>query len=297
MNKSSKTHSSTLNIAGCSFTFSAQDEAFALPDAYSQFTVDTATPSPAGTYTLCSDLLFQANQDILWSGTTWRMVREEDAYRVDLRVLDTETWIPTARLSPDFSSGDLVPLVGRNPVISDVSLNYPLDQVIFINRLPRCGAVLLHASGILHNEKVYLFCGRSDIGKTTMARIWRDAGATLLNDDRMLVWVENGTIMASPSPWHGEDPEINLATAPVAGIYHLHQTSQHELKSLDAIKSLSALTATAVLPFYLKENLDHGLDVLQTVAENVSSYRLGFQPTPDVVGFILKSNIEPKSGC
>lgn len=279
--------SQTFCLADRFFLFSSGKD-LPFPESYSPFQVTDRSENLDGAYTFRDSLNSLPSKSVLWTGPTWRMVCEEESYRVDLRILDTEEWMPSARVCSDFSRGELVPLVGRDPAPSSAALNYPLDQVLFINRLPRCGAVLLHASGVLHHEKIYLFCGRSDIGKTTLARLWRDAGATLLNDDRMLIWMDGDTLLASPSPWHGEDPEIHVHKAPVTGIYHLHQSREHTLESLPPVQALSALTATAVLPFYLKENLEYGLTVLHAAAGQAASYRLGFQPAPDVVEFVMR---------
>lgn len=64
--------------------------------------------------------------------------------------------------------------------------------------------VLLHSVGVLHEGRAYLFSGRSNAGKTTLARKAAAAGARVLSDDINLVIPEDGTYRAHKVPFTGE---------------------------------------------------------------------------------------------
>ncbi len=66
------------------------------------------------------------------------------------------------------------------------------------------GGVLLHSAGVLYQDRVYLFCGRSNAGKTTMARKAAAAGARVLSDDINLVIPEKDGYHAHQVPFTGE---------------------------------------------------------------------------------------------
>lgn len=281
----------SVTLADRVFRFQASPQAPLLPELYTPFLSTHELQAHGGEYQVVETLppIVVAAEDV-WTGSTWRMRGTGQAFQVDLQDALTESWHSAAVFSTDFSEGSLLPLIGRCPEKSFHALNYPLDQILFVNRLTRTGAVLLHASGVLHEGRIRLFCGRSDIGKTTMARFWRESGATLLNDDRMLLWERAGQIVAGPAPWHGEDPEINNLTAPLAGIYHLRQTPFHQVIPLDPVSGSAALAATAVLPFYFKSAVECGMQILEKTAEQIPSFRLGFRRSPDIVDLILNQN-------
>jgi hypothetical protein len=66
------------------------------------------------------------------------------------------------------------------------------------------GGALLHSAGVLYRNNAYLFSGRSNAGKTTLARKAIAAGADVLSDDINLVAFENGGFRAHKVPFSGE---------------------------------------------------------------------------------------------
>jgi hypothetical protein len=66
------------------------------------------------------------------------------------------------------------------------------------------GGVLLHSAGVLYRDRTYLFSGRSNAGKTTLARKAAAASARVLSDDINLVIPENGAYRVHKVPFTGE---------------------------------------------------------------------------------------------
>jgi len=216
---------------------------------------------------------------LLWQSETWRLGRTGDGrLGIELQRVADGQWIPVVNAQPDFSRGDIRPLYGRMTAPSEYALNHPYDQTILLNRLLHFGAGVVHACGIEDRGRGLIFAGRSGAGKTTLARLWRGLGATLLNDDRVILRNSAAGVLLESSPWHGEDPQVNSATVPLRAIVHLNQARENRLRRLEGNEPLTALLATTVAPFYSEHGLEQLLDAWTAVTARTPSYRLDFTP-------------------
>ena len=137
---------------------------------------------------------------------------------------------------------------------------------------------MMHASSVLVDGKVMIFTGVSGAGKTTMARLWRSNGGTLLNDERSLIHPRQGSITAGASPWHGEDNEVNPGTGPLAGIFFLKQASENALRPMPVAESLPRMLTTSFIPVFIPGGPERTLDACATILEAVPAYELSFTP-------------------
>ena len=197
--------------------------------------------------------------------------------------------------SPDFTAARLRPVAGRLGEPSALALNYPSDQSLMTNRLLRLGAVVLHACGVVMDGRGYVFCGRSGIGKTTMARMWRDRGAVLLNDDRVILRVTGNEVRLHSSPWHGEEREVTAGDVPLAGFFHLSQAIEHRLTPISGALAGARLVATAIAPFYAADGIALLLEQVDHFTRLTPSYDLAFARNPTVIDLCLKQTKETGS--
>src|SRR5205823_7896354 len=101
-------------------------------------------------------------------------------------------------------------------------LDYPLDELLMISLLARGRGVEVHGCGVIDTNGVaYLFPGHSGAGKSTIARLWRDQGATILSDDRLILRLRDGRVWMYGTPWHGEEQFATAASAALSRIYFL----------------------------------------------------------------------------
>jgi hypothetical protein len=77
-------------------------------------------------------------------------------------------------------------------------------RVLLAGHVLERGGVLLHSVGVLVAGRAYLFSGRSNAGKTTLARKAELAGASVLSDDINLIVPEQGDYRAHRVPFTGE---------------------------------------------------------------------------------------------
>lgn len=107
---------------------------------------------------------------------------------------------------------------------------------------------LFHAAVIRHEDRGYLFLGKSGTGKSTHARLWLQyiKGSTLLNDDNPIVRLFNadgGKISAKVygSPWSGKTPCYKNEVVDVGGFVLLSQAPYNKIFSLKGVAAYAAL--------------------------------------------------------
>ena len=91
--------------------------------------------------------------------------------------------------------------------------------------------IFLHASAVIHEGKAYVFSAPSGTGKSTQAEIWRrEFGARIINGDKVILAVENGTVTAWGSPAAGSSGIYRNIGAPVAAILLLEQGPDNTIR-------------------------------------------------------------------
>ncbi|MCO5044511.1 MAG: hypothetical protein M9963_05485 [Kiritimatiellae bacterium] len=281
--------SASLALAGHIFSFSSDGkEPPRLQPAFDPFRV-VATTGPATAHYRVLDpddapWPTEVEGDTIWQTETWRMLRAGVGdFFLAIHVLPDERPITVARFAPDFSSGDLLRRAGRHGAPTPFAFNYPCDQVAVLNALAPHGVCIVHAGAVSFDGQGLLFCGRSGAGKTTLSRLCRESGATLLNDDRQFLWIENGEARLAPTPWHGLEPEINNQSVPLRAIIHLNQAPANHLVSLCGAAAAARLLGNTVAPFYRADALEHTLALIEQLTRAVPSHVLSFTPTHDAV--------------
>jgi hypothetical protein len=101
-------------------------------------------------------------------------------------------------------------------------------------------SVLLHSSGIVRNDKGYVFTGKSGSGKSTVASL--SPGAKILNDEITLIDFSRNQTILSDTPFNGFFAAKDEGSAPLAAILLLKQALFHRItrtKTAESIKILS----------------------------------------------------------
>jgi len=256
------------------------------------------------------------------SGTLWKLYSYNGRYVFSLTSpLLGSTPYKVAEVSSDFSRGEVLlhrPFFDTAQPI--YPLEYPLDELLFINFLSLGGGVEIHACGVIDSlGRGHLFAGQSGAGKTTMAKLWQDeAGITVLSDDRIVLRkmqkqtithnekskrliipchletlkqvqgdiTDYGQIWMYGTPWHGDAGLASPARAPLRRVYFLTHGKKNELIPLRTTESLARLFACSFPPFYNPEALDFTLSFLEGVIKAMPCCELKFVPDERVVKFI-----------
>ena len=166
-------------------------------------------------------------------------------------------------------------------------LEYPLDELIVINRLALEGGVEVHGCGVVDDSGAgYLFAGQSGAGKTTSARLWAAAGATVISDDRVVLRPARGAITMYGTPWHGDGEFAEPVAAPLSQILLLRHGPAHIVRPVSPVRAAALLFSCTFPVFHSADALGRTLALLDAIVSRVPVHTLDFTPTPDIVRFV-----------
>lgn len=148
--------------------------------------------------------------------------------------------------------------------------------------------VILHASAVIHEGKAYVFTAPSGTGKSTQADIWhREFGAEVINGDKVILSVENGTVTAWGSPAAGSSGVYKNICAPVAAVVLLEQGIRNEIhpenNSSGYLRLYSGLVKQPKDPVF-NQNL---LTYIEAIMETIPILKLSCLPNREAAQCVL----------
>lgn len=159
--------------------------------------------------------------------------------------------------------------------LSPTGLNSFLRFVYSLVLLKEPG-FLVHASGLIKNEKGYIFPGKSGVGKTTITRL--SPGATLLSDDIPLVKIGDAPLIFGTPFWGDLAVAGEKTSAPLAGIYFPVKDKKNYTERLKARQVFEKLLPNVVFFFKNAEFSKQLFNLCFDLATKVPGYELHFLP-------------------
>jgi hypothetical protein len=165
-------------------------------------------------------------------------ISEEDAPGATLDTRDDEVRLRVGayRIEGDLRTGRLHLVAPPLPTVLSPSAFRFLCAVLAL----REGGIMLHAAGVVHDGHGRVFCGPSESGKTTVARL---AGARpVLSDESVVVRPGADGYRVCATPFFGEAgpvPTQSRGDAPLAAIYFLRKSrtfAHRRLARRDAVQ-------------------------------------------------------------
>lgn len=103
--------------------------------------------------------------------------------------------------------------------------------------------VPIHSSVVVNQGRAVLCLGESGTGKSTHTRLWLNhiPGSRLLNDDSPILYLHDGVVMVSGSPWSGKTPCFHKVAVPVAAFVRIKQAPYNKIQRLPVLNAFSAL--------------------------------------------------------
>lgn len=177
-------------------------------------------------------------------------------------------WAPTLR-------GALW-IAARGRSFQGVFENY--FRVLLAYRLLEAGGALVHSAGVRDEAGAYLFFGPSGAGKTTLARLAREAGGAVLSDDLNPLCRADGRTALQGLPFFGDVRPDASPRAPslLRAVCRLRKPGTNELRPLALAETLASLVACT--PFVNRDpyRLDRVLQNLESLLRTVPTYELAF---------------------
>ena len=286
-------HRMALRVAGLTIQVESPDVSFRLDPAAAPFQV---APSAAPDIALRARLgdptaVPAAERRAFDSGGVWTL--DEAAGTRIFRFRSSrlgERPYKVAVVSADGGQGDVIlepscfPADRPAPV-----LEYPLDEVLFVNRIWRAGGVEVHGCGLrLPDGRGVLFVGHSGAGKSTMARLWASAvpQASILSDDRIVLRADPVGTRMFGTPWHGDACFARAESSAVSAIFVIRHGAQNCARPLTPARASAELFARVFIPFHDGPAVAATLGVLEQLARRVPIFALDVVPTAAVVDYV-----------
>lgn len=166
----------------------------------------------------------------------------------------------------------------RQPPINPTILRYLSSFVLF-----QAGGYLLHASAVLNRGRAWVFCGPSNSGKTTIARL---AGRRrVLNDDTVAVTKRSREFRVSATPFFGEGgPEMAAKNvgAPIGALFFLTKSDGFAHRPLTSAEAVERAFPEVFLPKRNPRIMEDVLDALIDLTRAVACYELFFAPRAEL---------------
>jgi hypothetical protein len=166
-------------------------------------------------------------------------------------------------------------------------LAYPLGPLIMYHLTLIEDVIMIHASGVAMNGKASIFTGVSGKGKTTMARLWFEAGADVLNDDRLIIRKEKDGYSVHNTPMFYEDTPRSASLKAIHIIRHAKKNVAEQLLGAEAIASVSA---NCIQHGYRGESVQKHLNFLSELVSKIPVYDVGFLPERSIVDYLQKTH-------
>lgn len=149
--------------------------------------------------------------------------------------------------------------------------------------------VVLHASAVLKNEKMILFTAPCGTGKSTQADLWEKyADAEIVNGDKALVSLKDGTIFAGGIPFSGSSNICKNISAPLAAVVCLGQAKENLIRKISVSEALVALLQGNYRSGITNESSHKTIDILEKLCSTVPVYRLDCLPDKTAVECLEK---------
>ena len=165
-------------------------------------------------------------------------------------------------------------------------MEYPLDGLILYYLTLIKGDILIHASGINHSGRGYLFSGISGKGKSTMAKLWDNAGAKVIHDDRLIIRSNgNGYKMYNTPVYNNDEPSESLLNK----IFLIGHGKTNEIIPLSGAAAVSLIMANCIQHNWDPEIVARLLGSVSIMCKSIPAARLLFRPDMSVIDHILEN--------
>jgi len=174
----------------------------------------------------------------------------------------------------------------NNPGKAFDPMEYPLDGLILYYLTVISGDIMIHGSGVNYNGYGYLFSGISGRGKTTIAKLWGDHGATIIHDDRLIIRKSaTGYSMYNTPVYRDEEPRESL----IDRIFLIEHGTKNEMIPVKSSAAIGLVIANCIQHNWDQEIIEGLLDSVLQVCSDVPVYKLRFKPDSSIIEFLLKN--------
>ena len=266
----------------------SQSDGFSVPQAYIPFQVEEGEPEIC--ITAHSGMLGQWGGELVFdSKGPWKLWRLDGQLQLSLHNSpDRKDPYQVALVDDEFTSVDIYT---EQSVIDTwdryFPMNYPLDEVVAVNRLAFGHGIEVHASGISDSGRGILFLGVSGSGKSTMSRLWdEDKDVTVLSDDRIIITPRQDGFWIHGTPWHGDAGLADPAGVRLEAIFFIGHAPENRAAPIGAGHAASQMLARSFPTFWRKEGMQYSAGLTAEIAQSVPRFQFDFAPGRPAVEYV-----------
>jgi len=163
------------------------------------------------------------------------------------------------------------------PQLSLLEHEYMWTGATFCDGLLDYDGFMLHASGVVYENKAYLFSAPSGTGKSTHTTIWRktfgEDKTFIINDDKPVIRIVDGKVMAFGTPWSGKTDQNENIGVPLQGICFVERCENNWIETMSPKTAIHRILDQTIRP-QDSQKMGKLLELLGTVLESVKVYQL-----------------------
>jgi hypothetical protein len=279
-----------IDIAGIVFSIvSPQDEPIIQQNPYRNFlSVEKSGICIRASYNGLPRTVFRDSDLIFDSGGAWSFCRIDGQDAIVLGATPPGS-VPykVALFTKDMKQVDIYSEEEQLPGgLFPNPLEYPLSEVLMICLLAHGRGLMVHACGVDDDGRGYLFAGNSTHGKSTIAKLWSENHAAVLNDDRIIVREKDGELWMYGTPWHGDFNEVSSKALPIRKMFFLKHGEKNSAVPKKDAEAVSMLLTRSFPPLWDQKGMDYTLGLLDRIASKLPCYELHFLPDKRIIDFV-----------
>lgn len=143
--------------------------------------------------------------------------------------------------------------------------------------------ILVHGSAIAVDGEGFLFTATSGTGKSTHTRLWRERfgdRAVMINDDKPLLRIKDGSAWICGTPWDGKHRISSNIMLPLKGIAVLTRGEENSIHRLPAPMALPVLLQQSHRPLDTQD-VSRTLQLIDRMMQCVPVYQLKCNMEPE----------------
>ena len=165
----------------------------------------------------------------------------------------------------------------------------PTIELLLIHYLAKKRGVILHACGIVIEDRGILFLGESGAGKSTLARMWdQENSVDILSDDRVIVRKQDREFRVYGTPWHGEAAFGSPREGRLERIFFLNHGKENSVKEMKGLDAVSHLLTCSFPPLCDSQAMEFVLEFFSQLAAQVPCQELNFRPDKSALALVKK---------
>jgi hypothetical protein len=174
--------------------------------------------------------------------------------------------------------------------VRDLFVNFVpvLYQTVLTFVLAQQHGALVHSAGAGIDGNGFIFTGHSDVGKSTLARLFEPYRTIIpISDERVAVRSSVHGFSIFGTPWHSDAKIARNACFPLKAIFFLHQGGENNISPCTLSKSVRQFLPQIMIPWYDTEYVQRLMDMSEKILEAVPAFDFHFRPDESAVECVL----------